>query len=399
LKLADLGVETVQLEISTLCNIRCTFCPIDLRGAPPSEFMSLAKAQRLLDECARDGSLCFVGFQHLNEPLLHPKIEAILDYAHALKLQTYVCTNGTILTPRNVDLLARTSPTRLKVSVQDVNPETFNRVKGTRVEFSDFVRRVAALVERRLTDPGFTTRIEIDVAVPHLRSRRRKLLGLTHSDKTINDADAMLAHWLEEFLRTLESLAPSAKIDWSALTLDLRHIKTFRPDYVPTTVIGPGVSLELKGFFDWLGIDDHRPIRYGACPRLVQLVINYRGDLQLCCVDVHGKTSIGNVFTESLADIIARPEGLAKLLRAPGYELPTEYCRQCMGAPTRRGVAVLNVLNRAKHGHPAFVPEADRDPMVALGTLRRQEVGRRHPQVVEAIDESLARVFPRTIGG
>jgi MoaA/NifB/PqqE/SkfB family radical SAM enzyme len=390
MKLADLGVETVQLEISTLCNIRCTFCPIDVRGAPPAEFMPLEKVRRVLDDCARDGSLRFVGFQHLNEPLLHPKIGAILDYAHALGLRTYLCTNGTILTPRTVDLLARTSPTRLKVSVQDVNPHTFNRVKGTRVDFVDFQHRVAALVERRLTDPGFTTRIEIDVAVPHLRTRRRKLLGLTHSDKSINDADATLARYLEEFLRTLESLAPSAKIDWSTFAPDLRHIKTFRPDYVPTTVIGPGVTLELKGFFDWLGIEGHRPVRYGACPRLVQLVINYRGELQLCCVDTSGKTSVGNVLTESLGDIIARPDALAKLLRAPGYELPTEHCRRCMGAPTRRGVAVLNVLNRVKHGHPAFVPEANRGAPDALRTLRAQEAGEGHERVVRAIDESLA---------
>lgn len=390
MRLADLGVKLLELEISTFCNIRCSFCPIDQRAAPPSEFMPLEKIQRVLDECAKDGSLEFVGFQFLNEPLLHPEIAAILDYAHGLGLPTYVSTNGTILNPRLIDMLARTSPTRLKVSVQEVNPDTFKVVKGTKMRFEEFRKRVGALIERRLTDANFRTQIALDVAVPaYKRSVMEKVWGISQSDKTINDADETLRLRLVEFLKSLESLAPSVKVDWDSLNLDLSNKKTFRPGYEPTAVIGPGITLELKGFFDWLGIERRRPVTYGACQRLETVTVNYTGDLLLCCIDTHGKTSIGNVFEEPLHRIISKSDSVAKLLRAPGYELPTEHCRTCVGAETKRGVTFLNFVNRYRYGYPKFVPEAERDPAKALGELRARELSQANHAIVAAIDEGL----------
>ena len=133
----DLGVQILSLEISTNCNIRCTFCPIDLRAAP-AQYMKLDQVKAVLDQLAEDGTLERVGFQFLNEPLLHPEVGAILAYAHQRGLRTYISTNGTVLNERIVDLLATTSPTHLKVSVQDVNPKTFNVVKGTKLSFEEF---------------------------------------------------------------------------------------------------------------------------------------------------------------------------------------------------------------------------------------------------------------------
>src|SRR5687768_2647156 len=148
MKLADLGARRVSIEISTNCNIRCTFCPIDQRSAA-TEYLSLEKLKPLLDELAADASLECVGFQFLNEPLLHPKIEEILDYTHKVGLKSLVSTNGTVLNERVINLLARTSPTFLKVSVQDVNPNTFNVVKGTRMTFDEFKTRIVNLLRRR----------------------------------------------------------------------------------------------------------------------------------------------------------------------------------------------------------------------------------------------------------
>ena len=108
MKFSDLGIRRLSIEISTTCNTRCTFCPIDLRGAE-SEFLPPEKIKPLLDQLAEDGSLEHVTFQFLNEPLLHPKIEELLNYAHGVGLRSLISTNGTILNERILNLLAHES--------------------------------------------------------------------------------------------------------------------------------------------------------------------------------------------------------------------------------------------------------------------------------------------------
>lgn len=397
MKLADLGIRRFSIEVSTTCNIRCTFCPIDQRTVKP-QFLPPEKIKPLLDQLAEDGSLECVGFQFLNEPLLHPKIGEMLEYAHAVGLRTLISTNGTVLNDRLINLLARTSPSLLKVSVQDVNPETFKIVKGTKMDIEEFKRRISNLVKRRLTEPVFKSRLELDVAVPvrmgnswfRRRGMLEKILGVALTDQTINDADDRMVGHLRDFLKHLEKHA-GAPIDWDKFLPDLTHTKTWAKDYVPTASLGPGITLELKGFHDWVGIKDHKPITYGSCARLNHVVVNYKGDFQLCCVDTHGKTAIGNLFDEKLSDVLARPDALAKILRAPGYEIPTEHCRICLGASTSRGVAFMNLKNRCRSGHPKFVPESERDASASLERLKKSEHYAGHPKVAEAIEESLGK--------
>ena len=395
MKFRDVGVTNLSLEISTNCNIRCTFCPIDQRAAP-TRYLTLEQIKPILDQLAEDGSLEMVGFQFLNEPLLHPGIEAILAYAHQVGLRTFVSTNGTILNQRIIDILAHASPTKMKISVQDVNPKTFKVVKGTKMSYEEFRERVAKFVHRRLTDEQFRTKVEIDIAVPiktggravRKRSWLEHALGVTFTDQTINDANQELLQHIKEFLHYLETEA-RAPIEWERFNPDLYNVKTWTRDYVPTARIGPGITLELKAFYDWIGIDRKLPVTYGSCERLNHVVLNYKGDFQLCCADTHGKTAIGNVFERPLKEILAEPANLAKLLRAPGHELPTEHCRRCKGAPTRRGVAILNFTNRFRSRNPRFIPEAQRDSVAALARLRERERAANQTAVVSAIDEAL----------
>ena len=255
---------------------------------------------------------------------------------------------------------------------------------------------MANLVRRRLTDARFQTAIEVDVAVP-VRSHNQlvkkrgwleRLCGVTFTDQTINNADGQLLAHIRAFLAYLEREA-QATIDWEHFNPDLYNTKTWTEDYVPTARLGPGITLELKAFYDWIGIDRKRPVTWASCPRMTHVVINYKGDFQLCCPDTHGKTAIGNVFQEPLKAIIAKPDNLAKLLRAPGYEIPTEHCRRCLGAPTRRGTLLLNLSNRFRHGLPKFIPEHRRDAAAALDRLRDRERAAGQPPVVAAIDASL----------
>ena len=85
-----LKFKRVYLEISNICNIQCSFCPVverDNKIMDLEEF-SKALAQEFTDE------ICL----HLmGEPLAHPKIKEILALCDESGIKVMITTNGLLL--------------------------------------------------------------------------------------------------------------------------------------------------------------------------------------------------------------------------------------------------------------------------------------------------------------
>ena len=105
-------LRKAYLEITTVCNLACDFCP-GTRRAPgflsPEGFRILAARLR-----PHTGYL----YLHLmGEPLLHPQLEALLEEADALDFRVMLTTNGTLLRQREKLLLASPAVEKVSVSV------------------------------------------------------------------------------------------------------------------------------------------------------------------------------------------------------------------------------------------------------------------------------------------
>ena len=100
----------IYLEISNICNLSCAFCPGTKRQkrAMTEEDMKilLPKLRPYTD---------FLYFHLMGEPLCHPKLGVFLELAHSYGFRVILTTNGTLLSKRQEMLL--NAPALHKVNI------------------------------------------------------------------------------------------------------------------------------------------------------------------------------------------------------------------------------------------------------------------------------------------
>ena len=100
----------VYLEISNVCNLKCSFCPGTKRKPKvmtEAEFSALLpKLQPYTD---------FLYFHLMGEPLCHPNLERYLSLAGMHGFKVILTTNGTLL--RNQQEMLLRSPALHKVNI------------------------------------------------------------------------------------------------------------------------------------------------------------------------------------------------------------------------------------------------------------------------------------------
>ena len=84
--------KRVYIEISNICNLSCSFCSVSNR---PKRSMSVGEFEKILKKL--DPYTDYVYLHIKGEPLLHPKLEKILDVCRKYKKQVNITTNGVLL--------------------------------------------------------------------------------------------------------------------------------------------------------------------------------------------------------------------------------------------------------------------------------------------------------------
>ena len=103
-------LKKAYLEITNQCNLACTFChgtKRPTRYLSEEEFIAAAKALRPHTD--------YLYFHLMGEPLLHPLLEKFLQISHELGFKVIITTNGTLLEKRREILL--NAPALHKVSI------------------------------------------------------------------------------------------------------------------------------------------------------------------------------------------------------------------------------------------------------------------------------------------
>ena len=100
----------IYLEISNVCNLKCSFCPGTARTP---KMMSEAEFRALMPKLRPWSD--FLYFHLMGEPLLHPQLERFLQIAGEAGFRVILTTNGTLLERQKELLLA--SPGLHKVNI------------------------------------------------------------------------------------------------------------------------------------------------------------------------------------------------------------------------------------------------------------------------------------------
>jgi MoaA/NifB/PqqE/SkfB family radical SAM enzyme len=146
--------ENYYIETSSLCNLRCPFCPTGRRVANMnSGFLSYKNALRILKEIqpwARHVSLFNWG-----EPFLNPHLLKIVEAFSRYGITTSVSTNFSIrdLTPEDAMDIVKSGLTSLIISIDGATQDSYGRYRvGGNLQ--RVLRNMALVVEARALSGG-----------------------------------------------------------------------------------------------------------------------------------------------------------------------------------------------------------------------------------------------------
>lgn len=265
----------IYLEISNICNLKCSFCPGTKRKPnimTPAQFATLLpKLQPYTD---------YLYFHLMGEPLCHPHLAAFLEMAGNADLKVILTTNGTLL-KKQQDLLLR-SPAVHKINISLHAFEANDLHVPFDVYLSDCLQfgQAAAgrfLISYRLWNSGGKEALNDSI----IETMHRYFPGTwTQERHGIRIADRV---YLEH----------GDKFDWPDLSADLQN--------------GP---IFCYGLRDQIGV---------LCD----------GTVVPCCLDHEGDIPLGNLFTQELDEILSSPRATSIYNGFSKRQASEPLCRRC----------------------------------------------------------------------
>ena len=264
----------VYVEITNLCNRNCSFCPGTLREP---KMMTADEFRTIAEKLA--GVTGYLYYHLMGEPLTHPQLPEMLAIASELGFKSQITTNGTLLQQRGQALIdAKVHKVNLSVhSFEEGTNEDYVNYINACLDFADRASRAGIIVVLRLWNQGYD------------EGRNISTLDLTR-----------------------------ARFPW-AWTEEPR-----------ATRIQDKLYLEHGDRFDWpdLGAEDGGSAVF--CHGLRDhFGILSNGTVVPCCLDHNGDIPLGNVFGQSIDEILNSPRARAIVEGFSRRKAAEELCRKC----------------------------------------------------------------------
>lgn len=284
-------IESVTVEVSSICNIRCDVCfipTIRRRG-----LMKYADFQTILAKLP--ASVKTIRMNYAGEPLLNREIFAMVAHAKRVRpdIGVLICTNATTLGKFDPDEIIASGLDTLVIAVDGATKATHESYRVG----SDFDAICAST--RRLTE-------------------RKRARGATHPEIVMQSLiNATNVAQVEE----LPALARSLGVDrlamrYMALPGIIHGIKEFPPEIAP--LVAPATLA--RQIATWI---ERLPTGYSIyerdrrdgyrikqemhhCYSFLSPLIYFNGDMAVCCHDALGESTFGNLLTGEFASVIGR---------------------------------------------------------------------------------------------
>lgn len=121
-------VKNVQIETTTRCNQRCTFCPVSLERRP-KQLMDRGTLEKILDSLAvfPVETIYLNGF---NEPTLDTHLMEWVAMIHARGYKIHLNSNGAWLTPELSDQLLAAGVATININLSTVDDQRYRETRG-----------------------------------------------------------------------------------------------------------------------------------------------------------------------------------------------------------------------------------------------------------------------------
>jgi len=279
--------KKVYIEITSVCNLSCTFCPPTARA---KGFIKQETFEHVLDQIKPHTNHIYLHVK--GEPLLHPKIDLLLDAAHEKGFKVNITTNGTLITKNKAKLLGKPALRQMNFSLHSFDGHIGSENRdGYLREILDFVREASehnVLFSFRLWNLTQDNMTNLE------RSRNRETLSIL--EKEFN-----LDYQIEERVEPGKGIR-----------------------------IGKNVYINQDYEFQWPSLDAPEDDGKGFCHALrTQAAVLVDGTVVPCCLDGEGVINLGNVHETSFSEIVDGERANNLYYGFSRREAVEELCRKC----------------------------------------------------------------------
>lgn len=271
-------LKRAYIEITNICNLRCSFCP----GTRREGRTMTAEEFRLLALRLRP-HVRYLYLHVMGEPLLHPQLGELLEIAGELGFRVCLTTNGTLLARRGPLLLRAPALHKVSVSLHSMEGNGVEDLAAYLSDVWDYGVQAAAggtICALRLWNIGGADR------------RNGEILAFL--------ADRLGAHPL--------SLPQPRAGSWRLVER---------------------LYLEQAERFDWPDLDAPEAGTRFCLGLRDQIAVLADGTVVPCCLDHEGDVPLGNLFCQELAEILTSPRAAALYGGFSRGRPSEELCRRC----------------------------------------------------------------------
>jgi radical SAM protein with 4Fe4S-binding SPASM domain len=272
----------VVLSVTYACNSHCPSCPYTNSGIrknyKDAMFMPTNLFEKIARECGKHKAV--IRLTGGGEPLLHPHMLDMIEYARLQGAKIGLITNGSLLTPMTVDRLLACGTDAIEISADAADKETYEKIR-VGLDFDRLLVNVRYLMDRR----------------NETKSKTKVIVSLVNQ-------------------KALDGKLEQAKEFWEKIVDNVQVRK-----YLTWSINDAGQSADPEPL-----MKDRVPCPYP----FERIVIDSRGKTIFCSYDIAGETDFGNVNDQSIRNIWQGEKLTAwrKLLLEGQYE-QIDICKKC----------------------------------------------------------------------
>ena len=237
--------EIVQIEATNICNAKCTFCPRDDMKRRQG-IMDMALYRKIVDECAALG-IGHVRMHNYGEAFVDKALPEKIAYAKARGIpEVGVITNGSLLGPDVARAVVEAGLDAINISLDAAGRDTFESTR-LGLKYDKVIANVEGLV-----------RVRRELG----RNRPKLILSFVRQDNSAEE-QAFIDHW-------------SAVAD----------------------------KIHITELHNWAGTLMRRgDVNFPCYRQWLTFTVLWDGRVSLCCADLDGQVVLGDLTTQTIADI------------------------------------------------------------------------------------------------
>jgi len=270
--------KKIYIEITNNCNLKCKFCPETNRI---KEFMSLEKFEEVIKKIHKYTRLVCLHVK--GEPLLHKEFKDILGILEKYNLKSNITTNGTLIKEK-LEVIKNSK------AVRQINFSIHSSIQNENLG-DRYLQNIFESVEE-LKDTIISYRL--------------------WNMKNIKENEINL-----EIIKEIENYYNIQNLKQRLTEKEFFKIKK-------------NIFINQDTEFTWPDINKENIIEKGRCLALKeQVAILVDGTVVPCCLDNNGDIPLGNIFKESMEDILNKPKSITIKKNFENGIITCNLCKTC----------------------------------------------------------------------